>query len=482
MNTNENRWPNLAPLMFSLLLSLYLFFLNPLLTAAFETTDKNIEWYAVFSKNIFHPTTTYIAESILLPLLAKFIGASTSTASYRVLCALITISVLPLIAATAQRFFTNTAKALIFVVLFGLSFTYLAQYLLGFPDPLTIVLLSFTALQRRPLAIFLGALLAGLSHFSMSVFSLSALSLLIIALPTLTKDTKLQVLRSVWLGLIISRLLLALWFYLFEYQLTSRADIVLDGGLTLFINHYNQSPSTFWLTPGLFFLLSYVLIVGYFVLKKRVLFALALLGALCLAYTAHFLTVDGLRVFAVVISSGYVLMLATFIDSFYPKVEPIIQQGAQRSTIILNAFKTQTLYFSLGFPLASAWLFFVSAAANKGFFINEVPFIQNLLFGVRLLDYALMAGALFILSTAVTPRLRSTWQLAIVAKIIFFTPLFIIGMQYVRQILSPNTSLPLWLKLALLVFALCLATLSAKIKFGKLLVRMNQKLLAGSVT
>jgi hypothetical protein len=60
--------------------------------------------------------------------------------------------------------------------------------------------------------------------------------------------------------------------------------------------------------------------------------------------------------------------------------------------------------------------------------------------------------------------------------------LFIIGMQYVRQILIPNTSLPLWLKLALLVFALCLATLSAKIKFGKLLERMNQKLLAGSVT
>jgi hypothetical protein len=93
-----------------------------------------------------------------------------------------------------------------------------------------------------------------------------------------------------------------------------------------------------------------------------------------------------------------------------------------------------------------------------------------------------MAGALFIFSTLVTPRLRSTWQLAIVAKIIFFSPLVIIGIQYVRQLLSPNTSLPLWLKLALFVLALCLATLSAKIKFGKLLERMNQKLLARSVT
>ena len=482
MHTNKNRWPNASLLVFSLLLSLYLFFLNPLLTAAFESSDNNIEWYAVFSKNIFHPTTTYIAESILLPLFAKLIGASASTASYRVLCALITISILPLLAAASQRFFNNTSKAFIFVLLFGVSFTYLAQYRLGFPDPLTIVLLSFTALQRRPLALFVGALLAGLSHFSMSVFSLSALSLLIIALPTLTKATKLQALKSVWLGLIASRVLLALWFYLFEYKLTSRVDVVLDSGLILFINHYNQSPSVFWLAPGLIFLFSYFLISSYFVFKKQALFAMALGGALCLAYTAHFLTVDGLRVFAVVISSAYVLMLATCIDSFYPRVEPIIQQGARRLTRAFEAAQSHTLYFGLGFPIAAAWLFFISTAANKGFFINEVPFIHNRLFDVRLLDYVLMATALFILLLMITPRLRNSWQLAITAKVIFFVPLFIIGTQYLRQLLSPNTSLPLWLKIALFAGALCLATLSAQFKFGKLLERTHQKLLQRSAT
>ena len=154
MHINENRWPNLSLLLFSLLLGLYLFFLNPLLTAAFESSDSNIEWYAVFSKNIFHPTTSYIAESILLPFFAKLIGASASTASYRVLCALITISILPLLAAASHRFFNSTSKAFIFVVLFGVSFTYLANYRLGFPDPLTIALLCFTALQRQPLALF----------------------------------------------------------------------------------------------------------------------------------------------------------------------------------------------------------------------------------------------------------------------------------------------------------------------------------------
>ena len=477
MHINENRWPNLSLLLFSLLLGLYLFFLNPLLTAAFESSDSNIEWYAVFSKNIFHPTTSYIAESILLPFFAKLIGASASTASYRVLCALITISILPLLAAASHRFFNSTSKAFIFVVLFGVSFTYLANYRLGFPDPLTIALLCFTALQRQPLALFLGAFLAGLSHFSMSLISLSALSLLIIALPTLTKDTKLKTLKAVWLGLLVSRLLLALWFYLFEYKLTSRVDVVLDGGLTLFINHHKQSLSVFWLTPGLIFLLSYFLISSYFIFKKRALFALALGGALCLAYIAHFLTVDGLRVFAVVISSTYVLMLATCIDSFYPTIEPFIQRGSQRLTHAFKELQSQTVYFGLGFPLAAAWLFFIGAAANKGFFINEVPFIHSRLFDVRVLDYVLMAGALFISATTITPKLRNTVPLAIATKIIFFSPLFIIGVQYLRQLLSPNTPLPLWLKVTLFALALCLAAMSAKIKVGKLLALANQKLL-----
>lgn len=312
----------------------------------------------------------------------------------------------------------------------------------------------------------------------MSLISLGALSLLILALPTLTRDTKLKTLKAVWLGLLVSRLLLALWFYLFEYKLTSRVDVVLDGGLTLFINHHKQSLSVFWLTPGLIFLLSYFLISSYFAFKKRALFVMALGGALCLAYASHFLTVDGLRVFAVVISSAYVLMLATCIDSFYPRVEPFVQRGAQRLTHALKEFQSQTLYFGLGFPIAAAWLFFISAAANKGFFINEVPFIQSRLFDVRLLDYVLMAGALFILATTITAKLRNTVPLAIAAKIIFFSPLFIIGVQYLRQLLSPNTPLPLWLKVTLFGLSLCLAALSAKIKVGKRLALANQKLLA----
>ena len=117
-------WPYLSLLLFSLTLGLGLFFLNPQLSAAFEANEKNIEWYAIFSKNLFHPTTSYIAESILLPFIAKVLGANASTQSYRFLCALATISLLPLLAAMAQRFFNSTAKAFLLVLIFGVSFTF----------------------------------------------------------------------------------------------------------------------------------------------------------------------------------------------------------------------------------------------------------------------------------------------------------------------------------------------------------------------
>ena len=276
-------WPYLSLLLFSLTLGLGLFFLNPQLSAAFEANEKNIEWYAIFSKNLFHPTTSYIAESILLPFIAKVLGANASTQSYRFLCALATISLLPLLAAMAQRFFNSTAKAFLLVLIFGVSFTYLSNYWLGFPDPVTIALLSFTALQRRPVALFFGALLAGLSHFSMSLFALTALALPWMAVRTISKDARYTAFKAIVLGLLASRLLLALWFYLFEYRLMSRADIILDNGLSFFIDRYSQSPLAFWLVPGVTFLMSYGLIVVYFIVQQKLLFALSLCCALGVA-------------------------------------------------------------------------------------------------------------------------------------------------------------------------------------------------------
>ncbi len=466
MEQIEKRWPGFLLLLFSLGTSLNLFFLNHHLAGAFESGDKNIEWYAVFSKNIFQPTTSYIAESILLPLAAKLIGANDSTQSYRLFCALITISMLPVLAGTAQCFFNHATKAFLLVLGFAVSFTYLSNYQLGFPDPLTISLLMFTALQRRPLYLFLGASLAGLSHFSMSVVALTAVSMLWISLPETSKKARIQMLKSAWCGLIMSRLLLALWFNLFEYKLTTRSDIVFQSSWSLFITRYNQSASAFWLTPGILFLTSYFLIVIYFALKQKTSFALSLIAALSLAYVAHFFTFDGLRVFAVVISCAYALMMATFIETIYPL---LVARANYLTPYLSNATQTltsQKLYIGLGFPTSAVWLFFVSNAADKGLFINELPLVHLRVLDTRLLDYALVAASLLILITAVVPRLRANSLTVFATKIIFWTPVMIIGSQYLRQLLYPNVSFAIWTKVAILTTAMIVVALISKIELS----------------
>ena len=471
-------WPYLSLLLFSLTLGLGLFFLNPQLSAAFEASEKNIEWYAIFSKNLFHPTTSYIAESIFLPFIAKVLGANASTQSYRFLCALATISLLPLLAATAQRFFNSTAKAFLLVLIFGVSFTYLSNYWLGFPDPVTIALLSFTALQRRPVALFLGALLAGLSHFSMSLFALTALALPWMAVRAISKDARYTAFKAIVLGLLASRLLLAIWFYLFEYRLMSRADIILDNGLSFFIDRYSQSPLVFWLVPGVTFLISYGLIVVYFIVQKKLLFALSLCCALGVAYLAHFLTVDGLRVFAVVISAAYVFMIAACIDAADPWLNLQIKKCTTYLANASQVFQAQALYFGIGFPILAAWLFFIGRAANKGLFINGIQFVHIRVFDMRLLDYALVISSLVILSTMIVPRLRSSVRVVVLAKLLFLAPLVIIGAQFIRQVLAPNLELALWLKVTVSIGAFGCAAVGASIKFGGMMDHLNQKLRA----
>lgn len=464
MEKIEKRSPSFPLLFFSLGTGLNLFFLNHHLAGAFESGDQNIEWYAVFSKNIFQPTTSYIAESILLPLAAKLIGASDTTQSYRLFCALLTISILPVLAGAAQSFFNHATKVFLLVLGFAAGFTYLSDYQLGFPDPLTMSLLMFTSLQRKPLYLFLGASLAGLSHFSMSVFALTAVSMLWISLPETTKKARIQTLLSAWFGLIVSRLLLSLWFSLFEYKLTSRSDIVFQSGWSLFITRYNQSPSAFWFTPGILFLISYFLMASYFALSKKISFALPLIAALGLAYVAHFLTFDGLRVFAVVISGAYVLMMATFIEKIYPSLEVSANYLTPYLSNTTQAFRSQKLYFGIGFPMVAAWLFFISNAADKGFFINELPLIRLRILGICILDYALVAASLLILFTVVVPRLRSNSLTVFATKFIFLMPVIIIGSQHARQLLIPNAPLAIWTKVAILATAIVLATLISKIK------------------
>jgi len=101
-------------------------------------------------------------------------------------------------------------------------------------------------------------------------------------------------------------------------------------------------------------------------------------------------------------------------------------------------------------------------------------------FDMRLLDYALVISSLMILSTMIVPGLRSSVRVVVLAKLLFLTPLAIIGAQSIRQMLAPNLELALWLKVTVSIGAFGFAAVCASIKLGGMMDHLNQKLRAES--
>jgi len=297
----------------SLGLGAYLFFNNPWLVADYHSDSYS--WFVDFSRSIFQSQSAYYAESILLPLIGKLIGASRSILLYKSLCAALSLAILPITGILAQRYFQNFYKALIFILLFGLSFQYLQFFILGFPDPLTIVLLLAAIFQRKASAVFCLATLALLSHFSMASVGVLALLGLVYTSPDLMRATAKKYCGSLLISLLTGKFILLSWYWIFHYQLQSRLNWALDKGYPFFFERYQADVYGFWLTPGIAFLILYGLILSYFLIRRQFLFALSGLTALTLAYMALFWTVDGLRVFAVIIAAPYAYLLIAFIQS-----------------------------------------------------------------------------------------------------------------------------------------------------------------------
>ena len=99
-------------------------------------------WYRIFSETIFKPQTIYLAESILMPLIAKFIGANSTVFSYQVLNAFVTLLIMPVICTVFKRRIQSIFGVLLAISLWVFTYAYLKNYDLGFPDPLTIILLA----------------------------------------------------------------------------------------------------------------------------------------------------------------------------------------------------------------------------------------------------------------------------------------------------------------------------------------------------
>lgn len=290
----------------SLVLSVCIFFIFGQVTNAFPGQASPAEWYSHFSRNIFLPQTEYPAESILLPLLAKILQANGSTRIYESLCSALTLGILPTVTLYALVVFHSARKALIFMLLFSITFKYLWAYVLGFPDPLTIIFLCLAGLARKPVVVASCVLLAGLSHFSATVLATLCLLGLWYATSAPTLPNRWKTIAYSLAALCISKLLLSLWYFSFGYKLNTRIDWVLDKDLLFFLANYKKEPFIFWTTPGVSFLMTFVFSGGYLIAVKKYLLAASLVFVLLVAYSALFFTIDGLRVFYIVTPAAYV--------------------------------------------------------------------------------------------------------------------------------------------------------------------------------
>jgi hypothetical protein len=251
----------------------------------------------------------------LLPLLAKLVGASRTLFTYKFLCGILTVTILPVAAIFAQRYFQNTFKTLLFIILFGLSFQYLQYYILAFPDPLTILLLVLAVFQKRLGAMFVLLVLAMLSHFSMAALSVIGLIGLVSFSPNSGIHSQRKIVGVALASILAGKAILLAWYAVFHYHLVSRLDWVLGKGYPFFLERYEVNIAEFWLTPGIPFLALYFLITFYFLVQKKYAYIFSALFALTISYTALFWTVDGLRVFAVVIAAPFAYLLLSFINS-----------------------------------------------------------------------------------------------------------------------------------------------------------------------
>lgn len=144
---------NLALVYLSLVAGIVLLFQNPQFAMYFE--PDNVGWYVKYSQTIFHPDhsarTLYWGESILLPLLGKLLGASKTLASFKVFCCAIALSLLPTLAYFSLKTFKYYWQAVLMVVIFAITFVWLREIGIGYPDPLTALLFIIAAFAPHPL-------------------------------------------------------------------------------------------------------------------------------------------------------------------------------------------------------------------------------------------------------------------------------------------------------------------------------------------
>jgi len=311
-------------------IGIYLFFYNPWFESLFlrhEIQDLNYYPYLEFAQRFFkrnyyeNPGQWWI-ESLLFPFLIKLFGASRSIIAFKIFTSFLTISFLPVITIGYLKVSHNVLQSFTLLALLTVLYGGLYDYQVAFPDSLLVIFLGLAAIQKniRPLFIFI--FLAGLTHFSITVFcSISMLMLFYLSPnPLLTAKYKYPI--SIGLALILSWLAIKLWLGIMHApEHHGRISWVANSGLDFFIERYNKNPMNFWLAPKYLLLTSFTGMNLYFLFLKKWIFVFASIISLSIAYICQFLTIDGYRVFITVFCGPYIFLLVSFIQSIFLRKE-----------------------------------------------------------------------------------------------------------------------------------------------------------------
>ena len=453
----------------ALLVSGFALFHNSSLTGLLEGDTQRIEWYGVFASQIFHPFQTYISESVLLPLIAKLSGASVSRSSWLVLCAIVSFLVMPVLTAIVLSKTKSATKGLLFmVVLFPLL--NLQDLPLGFPDPMTIMMLGIVALQTRLMPLFVASFFASTSHFSLSIFSLIGLAVVICCdtKDGLTIADKKRRIYCILLGALAGKIFVGLWHLLFNYHAESRLQWALNYGLPELWNRYTDDPWAFWLTPGITFLTVYGVILCTFALRANLKLVFAGIVVLVIAYVANYLALDGVRIFITAAAASLVYLALRWVDCFDVSKYTLTKLFGQADGMETNIRYLHRL--SIAALLSIVWLYTLSAAQWAGFGLN---FISGTYLASQHIYWAYFCLALIFWVIAIFAS-RLNGSVIRGAKTIYLGFILLIVIQWIRGSWWPDTAIAGWLKVSLLaligVLAYCLSGLFCFKNFMRLLV------------
>jgi hypothetical protein len=457
-------------LSYSLLLGLVCFFMHPNLAESFDSSNGHFEWYAIFSKEIFQPNYAYIAESVLLPLIAKFLGANSSLQSYRLLCSFVTVLILPVLAIFAERRFKSIAAGVVLITFLALTYPYLRLFWLGYPDPLTIIFLAGAAFATTKKGLFVSALFAGLTHFSIACLAIVGLAALLLTAPKATQTiSRKAAISSLFLGLVVAKIVLIMWFAVFEYKLDSRLNIVMTEGLARFIEQgQRRGALAFWLTPGISLLAGYLILFLMALARRMYKFAGAMVFGLAIAYLSVFFTIDDFRVFSVAISSVYVFSAIIIVLAFSQHIAKLTAVLCDKIGAVHKQFTGHWIYILTALLVVLLWMTTLIVSDRSGMLINALPIFLAAEKSGGLVRWAVCAAGLFIfVCSIVEMQYRYKWLMR-TTGLVFWIPIVVFIVQYIRRTFAADVEINALLKLCFVAVILIAGYILSSITLGAL--------------